>query len=331
MLKFLALGIIATIIFKALPTREAKLLPLDGTWQFSLGDDLAWAAPTYDDSQWETVEAGIPWEEQGFEGYNGYAWYRKTFSFASFPEDGRQPLLDLGRIDDVDEVYLNGRLVGKTGSFPPHFRPAFDQERRYPLARKWLRPGQQNVIAIRVFDGEENGGLLESKIAIRLSEPQLILEQNLAGAWRFQPGDSLAWKEPDFDDSEWGVQQLPGNWESQGYPELDGFAWYRKQVEVPAAWEGEQMVLMLGKIDDLSEVYLNGTRIGRVGNLDADPLEITGNEWQEVRHYFVPKNLLRPGENHVIAIRVYDSMREGGLFEGPIGWTSAEAYREHQK
>ena len=91
------------------------------------------------------------------------------------------------------------------------------------------------------------------------------------------------------------------------------------------------MVLMLGKIDDLSEVYFNGTRIGRVGNLDSESPEIQGDEWQVVRAYYVPQELIRPGETNLIAVRVFDSYRDGGIFEGPLGWVTASVYQEMQE
>ena len=36
---------------------------------------------------------------------------------------------------------------------------------------------------------------------------------SLTGQWRFKPGDNMAWADPDFDDSQWGSQAVPGRWE----------------------------------------------------------------------------------------------------------------------
>ena len=52
--------------------------PLDGPWQFHLGDDPAWADPAYDDSHWEQITAEKPWGMQGHANYTGYAWYRRA-------------------------------------------------------------------------------------------------------------------------------------------------------------------------------------------------------------------------------------------------------------
>ena len=36
------------------------------------------------------------------------------------------------------------------------------------------------------------------------------------------------WQDPSLDDSNWAEINAPGKWEKQGYPKLDGVAWYRK-------------------------------------------------------------------------------------------------------
>ena len=86
-----------------------RILNLKGTWKFSIGDDKIWAESNYDDSDWETVRVPSFWEEEGFYGYNGFAWYRKEFSLSQNLGD-ESVYISLGYIDDVDEVYLNGKF-----------------------------------------------------------------------------------------------------------------------------------------------------------------------------------------------------------------------------
>ena len=64
--------------------------PLDGPWQFHLGDDPAWADPTYDDSHWEQITAEKPWGMQGHANYSGFAWYRRAVSITPLPESHRK-------------------------------------------------------------------------------------------------------------------------------------------------------------------------------------------------------------------------------------------------
>ena len=58
---------------------ESAYIDLEGNWRFSIGDDTAWASPYFKDNDWEKIKVPAMWEDQGFHGYNGYAWYRKTF------------------------------------------------------------------------------------------------------------------------------------------------------------------------------------------------------------------------------------------------------------
>jgi beta-galactosidase/beta-glucuronidase len=51
-------------------------IPLDGLWQFKTGDDPAWASSNFDDSSWQQIQVGEPWEGQGHTGYTGFGWYR---------------------------------------------------------------------------------------------------------------------------------------------------------------------------------------------------------------------------------------------------------------
>src|SRR5580658_2650896 len=59
-------------------------VPLDGPWQFHLGDDSTFAAPGTDDATghngWERLTTDAPWGAQGHRAYVGFAWYRMHIS-----------------------------------------------------------------------------------------------------------------------------------------------------------------------------------------------------------------------------------------------------------
>jgi sialate O-acetylesterase len=96
---------------------------LDGDWRFALGDNKKFARPEYDDSEWEKIYVPSHWQREGFRNYHGYAWYRKKVTIEV--EDQDALYLELGKIDDVDEVYFNGHFIGGTGGFPPDYFTAF--------------------------------------------------------------------------------------------------------------------------------------------------------------------------------------------------------------
>src|ERR1700761_2438875 len=90
----------------------------------------------------------------------------------------------------------------------------------------------------------------------------------IGNGWRFHPGDSAAWAGTTYNDSAWVPIKIGQNWESQGYPDLDGFAWYRLHIIIPSslkqnAFLKERLVIKLGRVDDGDELYLNDSLIGR--------------------------------------------------------------------
>ncbi len=141
--------------------------PLDGLWQFHLGDDSGWAAPQVDDSHWEQISVDKPWGLQGHASYTGFGWYRRHVSIR--PALGASPDLAIfiRGVADAYELYWNGQLVAKSGDFPPHAIWYFFQ----PPQNYGLGPVRDGVLAMRVwkaplqsFDNGELGGLSEAPL-----------------------------------------------------------------------------------------------------------------------------------------------------------------------
>jgi len=121
--------------------------PLDGPWQFHLGDDPTWATPSFDDGQWEQLTADQPWGSQTHPSYTGYAWYRRHITFS--PADGASPdiALLIPTIDDAYELYWNGAPMGHLGSFPPNL----GWLSLIPAQTYGLGPVRSGVLAVRVY------------------------------------------------------------------------------------------------------------------------------------------------------------------------------------
>ncbi len=303
-----------------------RMVNLRGYWKFSIGDDMNWLKPEYDDKHWEEIKAPSAWEDQGYYGYDGYAWYRKHFKIYSSSK-GKYLMLRMGRIDDVDQVFVNGHLVGASGTFPPDYRTAYNAWREYYLPEKYLKMDKDNVIAVRVYDAELGGGILEGEVGIFTIEGALKPDLDLSGEWKFKSGDNKKWIDPNFDDEKWNLILVPSYWEMQGYKGYDGFAWYRLRFKVDPSLATKKLVLVLGKIDDIDEVYLNGKLIGSTGNMNTHPIRYdTRSEWQIFRGYFVPGGLIDPNTENVIAVRVFDGYINGGIYQGPIGLVQQDKY-----
>ncbi len=97
---------------------------LSEPWRFHIGDNLQWADPSVNDSpgqnSWETILTDRPWGAQNHYAYAGFAWYRLRLRVTPAPDIKTGFQLLLPRLQDVCEVYWNGRLVGRYGKLPPH-------------------------------------------------------------------------------------------------------------------------------------------------------------------------------------------------------------------
>jgi alpha-galactosidase len=89
--------------FSALPQDIAIM----NGWKFKTGDQPEWANPRFNDSGWSSIEIGKAWEAQGYNNYDGFAWYRVHILIpSSIKEKAFQKeklRFDLGKIDDGDE------------------------------------------------------------------------------------------------------------------------------------------------------------------------------------------------------------------------------------
>lgn len=115
--KLLMLALFLIISVTAYSEDLRKIASLSGSWKFSIGDDSKWAGAEFNDSDWDNIIVPGNWEDQGYNDYNGYAWYRKKFSINEIPT-GKTIYLLLGRIDDADQVFINGKEIGRSGKFP---------------------------------------------------------------------------------------------------------------------------------------------------------------------------------------------------------------------
>ncbi len=151
------------VLAPAIVTGEA-VHRIAGPWRFRTGDDPRYAARDFDDEVWETIPVPQRWERAGRPDYDGFAWYRTRFPLPPLPggkPEARTVVLELGKVDDADETFVNGVRIGWTGEFPPSYRAAGDWQsyRRYPVPPDALNWGGDNVLAVRVYDGGGGGGL----------------------------------------------------------------------------------------------------------------------------------------------------------------------------
>ena len=202
--KFFSLTFILSLIFLfACESKEENVsIKLNKGWKFQTGDNLDYAKPDFDDSGWKNISVNKTWNKQGYRKYWGFAWYRIKFVIPSSLKkeaDLKDSLIfKMGKIDDFDQVFFNGVLIGenlrnvKRGTKPADaFKDLkhsyWNDFRRYSLAAddtliKW---DKQNVIAVRVYDWGAAGGIFSGGLSIGMPEIRdyLKLEIDKGNFW----------------------------------------------------------------------------------------------------------------------------------------------------
>jgi sialate O-acetylesterase len=117
-------------------------------------------------------------------------------------------------------------------------------------------------------------------------------------------GLAHGWASPALDTTAWPEMALPRPWEQAGL-EIDGAVWFRRSVEISPEWQGHDLLLSLGPIDDFDTTYFAGAEIGRTGRE-------TPGYWTAPRRYRVPGRLVEAGPT-VLAVRVFDHYGNGGF------------------
>ena len=132
------------------------------------------------------------------------------------------------------------------------------------------------------------------------------------GPWRVHSGDSTAYASPAYDDAAWETATLGAPWGRTGATRLRGFAWYRGRFaldQTPVA----QLGLEVRANGMAYEVYVDGTRLGGVGEF---PPDYRARSTIPVP-FAVPLPSLSPGV-HVVAIRVYSTESSAGPVESAV-------------
>jgi sialate O-acetylesterase len=115
------------------------------------------------------------WNVPELASHDGMVWFRRAFRLT--PEQAARPgTLSLGGIDEVDETWVNGRVIANTFGW--------GTERAYRLPAGVLRAGD-NTVVVNVLSTWDAGGMLgpADRLALGFDDGTRV---SLAGNWRYQ-------------------------------------------------------------------------------------------------------------------------------------------------
>jgi beta-galactosidase/beta-glucuronidase len=105
---------------------------------------------------WKDIRVGRAWEGQGYPALDKWAWYRLE---VDIPDRwrGRDVFLSFEGVDDCYELYINGKLAGKGGDLATRV-DSFNEKKSHNITR-FVKPGTQAILAVRVHDWYGAGGI----------------------------------------------------------------------------------------------------------------------------------------------------------------------------
>jgi sialate O-acetylesterase len=161
--------------------KQIEIQPVgDDQWKGLDFGDAILASVDFDDTKWQSMTLPGKFENAMGE-FDGAVWFRKVIDLPGELK-GKNMILTLGPIDDMDQAYFNGELVGatETGGF-------WQIGRNYEVPGKLIREGK-NVISVRVLDTQGGGGIWGEPGSMRfVTKDSKMFNFNIEGDWKYQP------------------------------------------------------------------------------------------------------------------------------------------------
>jgi sialate O-acetylesterase len=105
------------------------------------------------------------------------------------------------------------------------------------------------------------------------------------------------------DFSSWTTLHVPSHFDKDLFPNLNGVVYYTKEISIPKDWQGKDIKLILGAIDDNDITYVNQIKVGETEGYNVN------------RIYSIPADNNKK-DIMTINIRVFDGSGEGGVYSG---------------
>ena len=123
------------------------------------GKAEVWLKPeVYDWTDVPNFKSWTDWGLAEFENYNGQVWFKTDITLTEIQTNATH--IELGSIDELDHVWINGKRVGTQFNW--------GGSRRYPTPATLLKPGLNSVV-VNVASSWDNGGMIGPADAIKLT------------------------------------------------------------------------------------------------------------------------------------------------------------------
>jgi len=156
---------------------------LKNTWEKKVESDDSgriqkWQQQETNYSLWKEMKLPQFWEKAGLPDVDGIVWFKTEFELS--PDEAKKDIhLHLGIIDDADETYLNGKLVGHTYDYMA--------VRNYAVSSQDIKTGK-NILVVRVLDNGWNGGFGSKEKDFYIDAGGM--QKSLSGNWKYKIGIS---------------------------------------------------------------------------------------------------------------------------------------------
>jgi sialate O-acetylesterase len=149
-------------------------------WKDLSFDDENISSPEFKDNEWPVMALPGLFEKV-IGDFDGAVWFRKTLEIPQ-KLTGKDLVLSLGPIDDMDITYFNGKLVGSN-----EVSGVWSVDRNYDIPASLVKAGA-NTISVRVIDNQGGGGIYGIPEKMKLSlRSDAKISVPLKGDWKYQP------------------------------------------------------------------------------------------------------------------------------------------------
>ena len=156
----------------------------DDQWKDLTFNDENIPSSEYNDNDWPVMYLPTLFEKITGE-FDGAVWFRKKVEIMKNMA-GKDLVLSLGPVDDMDRTYFNGVLVGST-----EVSGKWQVDRNYVVPASLVKNGA-NTISVRVLDTQGGGGIYGAPEKMKLSLKNQHSESvPLNGDWKYQPVSEL--------------------------------------------------------------------------------------------------------------------------------------------